>query len=364
MIAAAVDRSRPELEKLLFRDRSLRFWLPHFFQWCAFFPLPHASGGNFDFLFAFDLDKFPIPGESALRELRRWLTRQDSTKPWLYAPEKAPFFIASRAFLAKKKIALEPGLFRKLKACKEARPLPLAQALPVLHPESEWRRVEQAVVDLQVRALQKKGARVEDFGNFFMDGLAPVGKGTTIGSGVVIKGESRIGKDVRIYPNCFIENSLVGDRCLILPGSIIRDSRIASDVQLGPYCHLRNGTLVRQGAKIGNFVEMKKSVFGQNSKAMHLTYVGDARVGRKVNIGAGTITCNYDGTRKNPTVIEDNVFIGSGTELVAPVTVRRNSYVGAGSTITENVPSNALAIARQRQRNIPNWVLRKKKKKS
>ena len=128
-------------------------------------------------------------------------------------------------------------------------------------------------------------------------------------------------------------------------------------MQLGPYCHLRNGTLVKAGAKMGNFVEMKKSVMGRDSKAMHLTYVGDARVGRKVNIGAGTITCNYDGEKKNPTVIGDNVFIGSGTELVAPVTIHGDSYVGAGSTITEDVPRHALAVARQRQKNIPGWVL-------
>jgi bifunctional UDP-N-acetylglucosamine pyrophosphorylase/glucosamine-1-phosphate N-acetyltransferase len=107
---------------------------------------------------------------------------------------------------------------------------------------------------------------------------------------------------------------------------------------------------------------MKKSVLGQGSKAMHLTYIGDAQVGKNVNIGAGTITCNYDGVKKNPTIIEDNVFIGSGTELVAPLMVHRNSYIGAGSTITEDVPQNALALARQRQTNIPNWVLRKKKK--
>lgn len=363
MIAAAIDCSRPALEKLLFRDRGLRFWLACFYPSCTFFPLPHV-GGNFDTLFVFDLAEFPVAGEAVLRELGRWLKNCDQATPWLYAPENSPFFIVSKAFLAQEKISLKPGLFKRLKAGKKARSLPLAYAIPLLNPETEPRQVESAVIGLQVRTLQKKGVRVEDFGNFFMDGLAPIGKGTTIGPGVVIKGESRIGKDVRIYPNCFIENSLVGDHCLILPGSIIRDSRIANDVQLGPYCHLRNGTLVKQGAKIGNFVEMKKSVFGQNSKAMHLTYVGDARVGRKVNIGAGTITCNYDGTKKNPTVIEDNVFIGSGTELVAPVTVHRNSYVGAGSTITENVPRNALAIARQRQRNIPGWVLRKRKKKA
>jgi bifunctional UDP-N-acetylglucosamine pyrophosphorylase/glucosamine-1-phosphate N-acetyltransferase len=195
-----------------------------------------------------------------------------------------------------------------------------------------------------------------------MTGLMAIGKNTTIGSGVVLKGETQIGKNVQIFPNCFIENSHIGDQCVLLPGSIIRDSVIEKNVQLGPYCHLRNGSLVKTGAKIGNFVEMKKSVLGRGSKAMHLTYIGDARVGKKVNIGAGTITCNYDGAKKNPTIIEDNVFIGSGSELVAPVTVHRNSYVGAGSTITEDVPANALAVARQRQKNIKNWVLRKKKK--
>jgi bifunctional UDP-N-acetylglucosamine pyrophosphorylase/glucosamine-1-phosphate N-acetyltransferase len=133
-------------------------------------------------------------------------------------------------------------------------------------------------------------------------------------------------------------------------------------VQLGPYCHLRNGSLVQAGAKMGNFVEMKKSVLGRGSKAMHLSYIGDATVGRKVNIGAGTITCNYDGMKKNPTCIGDNVFIGSGTELVAPLTVHSDSYVAAGSTITEDVPRYALAVARQRQKNIAGWVLRKKKK--
>ncbi len=113
---------------------------------------------------------------------------------------------------------------------------------------------------------------------------------------------------------------------------------------------------------MGNFVEMKKSVLGKGSKAMHLTYIGDADVGEKVNIGAGTITCNYDGVNKNKTVIGDNSFIGSGTELVAPVKIGRNCYVAAGSTVTEEVPINSLAVAREKQRNIIDWVLRKRKK--
>jgi acyl-[acyl carrier protein]--UDP-N-acetylglucosamine O-acyltransferase len=362
MIAAVVDGYLKPNQKNIFRDRDLKFWLAHFFPFCQFFTFPHGPA-DFDFLFIFAATTFPACPENTGRELRRWLKNQDNAKPWLVAPENMPFFIASKAFFGKQNIYLKPGVFKRLQAQKKAGPLALKHPIPVYNPESEPRQVESAVVDLQIRSLHKKGVRVEDYSHFFMTGLMPVGKNTVIGSGVVIKGESRIGKNVQIYPNCFIENSNIGDQCLVLPGSIIRDSIIEENVQLGPYCHLRNGSLVKKGAKIGNFVEMKKSTLGQGSKTMHLTYIGDARVGKKVNIGAGTITCNYDGEKKNPTFIGDNVFIGSGTELVAPVTIHSNSYVGAGSTITEDVPSNALSIARQRQRNIPNWVLRKRKKK-
>jgi UDP-3-O-[3-hydroxymyristoyl] glucosamine N-acyltransferase len=361
MIAAVVDPAQPITAKLTFRDRDTEFWLAHFFPYCSFFPLP-LGGMKYDFIFIFTAAKFPACAEAAGRELRRWLNDQDSSEPWLVAPEKVPFFIASKAFITKNSAALKPGIFSKLTAGKKASPLALKNPIPVFLPEMETREIESAVVSQQVRWLRKNGVRIEDYGHFFMTGLMAIGKNTTIGSGVVLKGETQIGKNVQIFPNCFIENSHIGDQCVLLPGSIIRDSVIEKNVQLGPYCHLRNGSLVKTGAKIGNFVEMKKSVLGRGSKAMHLTYIGDARVGKKVNIGAGTITCNYDGAKKNPTIIEDNVFIGSGSELVAPVTVHRNSYVGAGSTITEDVPANALAVARQRQKNIKNWVLRKKKK--
>jgi tetrahydrodipicolinate N-succinyltransferase len=362
MIAAVVDPSQPALDKFVFRDRDLRFWLAHFYPFCSFLPLPQ-TGLSFDFLFIFAAAKFPAGTETAVQELRRWLKDQDNSKPWLVAPEDMPFFIASKAFFSKQNTNLKPGIFSQLLAGKKAGTLALKHPIPVYRAATEQRKIESVVIDLQLSRLHKNGVRVEDYGNFFMAGLTPIGKNTTIGSGVVIRGESRIGKNVQLYPNCFIENSHIGDQCLVLPGTIIRDSIIEKNVQLGPYCHLRNNSLIKTGAKIGNFVEMKKSVLGQGSKAMHLTYIGDARVGKNVNIGAGTITCNYDGNKKNPTIIEDNVFIGSGTELVAPVTIHSNSYVGAGSTITEDVPRNALAIARQRQKNIPGWVLRKKKKK-
>jgi bifunctional N-acetylglucosamine-1-phosphate-uridyltransferase/glucosamine-1-phosphate-acetyltransferase GlmU-like protein len=362
MIAAVVDCSKSPANNFYFRDRECEFWLARFFSFCSFSPLPY-SGADFDFIFIFAGDIFPVGPENAIQELRRWLKSQDSFKPWLVAPEKAPFFIASRAFLNREKISLRPGVFKGLQGKKKAVSLALKHPIHGYCPATEQRKIETFVIDLQISSLHKKGVRIEDYGCFYVDGFIPIGRNTQIGSGVVIKGESAIGKNVRIYPNCFIENSRIGDDCLILPGTVICDSTVEKAVQLGPYCHLRNGSLVKKGAKIGNFVEIKKSILGQGSKAMHLTYIGDARVGKKTNIGAGTITCNYDGEKKNPTCIGDNVFIGSGTELVAPVTVHSGSYIAAGSTITEDVPQNALAVARQRQKNISGWVLRKRNKK-
>ena len=140
------------------------------------------------------------------------------------------------------------------------------------------------------------------------------------------------------------------------PHSLVVDTRLGADVMVGPFAHLRDGAVIRPGARIGNYVEVKKSVVGERTKAQHLTYLGDATIGRDTNIGAGTITCNYDGVNKNPTAIGNSVFVGSGTELVAPVRVGSGAYVAAGSTVTENVPGDALAIARSRQVNKPGWA--------
>jgi bifunctional UDP-N-acetylglucosamine pyrophosphorylase/glucosamine-1-phosphate N-acetyltransferase len=143
---------------------------------------------------------------------------------------------------------------------------------------------------------------------------------------------------------------------------VINASRVASGASIGPFAHFRNGVDVREGAHVGNFVEMKKTVFGAGSKAGHLAYLGDAEIGAKVNIGAGTITCNYDGEKKNKTTIEDGAFIGSDSQLVAPVTVGKGAYVGSGATIRENVPAGALAVSAGKQRNLEGWVQQKKKR--
>jgi bifunctional UDP-N-acetylglucosamine pyrophosphorylase/glucosamine-1-phosphate N-acetyltransferase len=191
----------------------------------------------------------------------------------------------------------------------------------------------------------------------------------------------RVGRDTVIYPNCYLQGeAIIGERCIIEPNSKITDSRIGSEVTIkafsvitestidegaaiGPFARLRPGTEVKRNARIGNFVEVKKSIIGEGSKANHLTYLGDTTVGRDVNVGAGTITCNYDGKKKHPTVIEDDVFVGSNVELVAPVTVKKGSTIGAGSTITKDIPEDALAISRSKQRNIRGWKQRKARKK-
>ena len=153
---------------------------------------------------------------------------------------------------------------------------------------------------------------------------------------------------------------MIGNRVEILDHCVFRDSQVEDDATLGPFAHLRPRVLVRKGAKIGNFVETKKTELGEGSKANHLSYLGDATIGKGVNIGAGTITCNYDGVRKSETIIGDGVFIGSDTQLVAPVTVGAGSVIAAGTTVTQNVPPDSLAISRVTQVTRPGWAAKRR----
>jgi len=238
------------------------------------------------------------------------------------------------------------------------------------HPEeslaiSTSKAVSRAVAFLRgkkLAELESRGVIILDPALTWVDLDARIGSGTVIYPSAVIEGRTRIGAQCRVYPFVHLIDTYLGDRVRVLSSTMIERSRIEEDAQVGPFTHFRPGTVIRPGAKVGNFVEMKNTVFGERSKAGHLSYLGDAIVEEGVNIGAGTITCNYDGFKKSQTVIERGAFIGSGTELIAPVRIGRRAYVGAGSVITKDVSPEALAIARGRQVERPGWVRRKKMK--
>jgi len=231
-----------------------------------------------------------------------------------------------------------------------------------INSRAELAALEREARERKAAALMAAGVTIDDPATAYIDRDVTVGADTIIHPNVSLEGATTIGRGVEIHSGVRIVNSTVGDGAVILNHCLVTDSRIGAGASIGPFAHLRNAADVRDDAHIGNFVELKKTVFGAGSKAGHLAYLGDATIGEKVNIGAGTITCNYDGEKKNQTVIEDGAFIGSDTQLVAPVTVGKGAYVGSGSTIREDVPSESLAVSAGKQRNIDGWVKNRKKK--
>ncbi|PRR95693.1 bifunctional UDP-N-acetylglucosamine diphosphorylase/glucosamine-1-phosphate N-acetyltransferase GlmU [Bacillus halotolerans] len=201
----------------------------------------------------------------------------------------------------------------------------------------------------------QNGVTLIDPMNTYISPEAVIGSDTVIYPGTVIKGEVQIGEDTIIGPHTEIMNSSIGSRTVIKQ-SVVNNSKVGNDVNIGPFAHIRPDSVIGNEVKIGNFVEIKKTQFGDRSKASHLSYVGDAEVGTDVNLGCGSITVNYDGKNKYLTKIEDGAFIGCNSNLVAPVTVGEGAYVAAGSTVTEDVPGKALAIARARQVNKDDYV--------
>ncbi|PRS03472.1 bifunctional UDP-N-acetylglucosamine diphosphorylase/glucosamine-1-phosphate N-acetyltransferase GlmU [Bacillus atrophaeus] len=209
----------------------------------------------------------------------------------------------------------------------------------------------------------QNGVSLIDPMNTYISPEAVIGSDTVIYPGTVIKGQVQIGEDSIIGPHSEIENSSIGSRTVIKQ-SVVNNSKVGNDVNIGPFAHIRPESTIGNEVKIGNFVEVKKTQFGDRSKASHLSYVGDAEVGEDVNLGCGSITVNYDGKNKFLTKIEDGAFIGCNSNLVAPVTVGKGAYVAAGSTVTEDVPGEALAIARARQVNKDDYVKKIHKKQS
>ena len=204
------------------------------------------------------------------------------------------------------------------------------------------------------------GVRMIDPASTWIDAGVKIGKDSVLYPNVTLEGSTVIGEDTVVRSGTRITDCIVGNRVEILDHCVFRDSQIEDDATLGPFAHLRPHVLVRKGAKIGNFVEAKKTELGEGSKANHLSYLGDTKIGKGVNIGAGTITCNYDGVRKAETIIEDGVFIGSDTQLVAPVTVGAGSVIAAGTTVTQNVPLDSLVISRVTQVTRPGWAAKRR----
>ncbi|KAB3531844.1 bifunctional UDP-N-acetylglucosamine diphosphorylase/glucosamine-1-phosphate N-acetyltransferase GlmU [Alkaliphilus serpentinus] len=208
----------------------------------------------------------------------------------------------------------------------------------------------------------ENGVTIIDPANTYIEKKVKIGIDTTIYPGAILEGKTIIGEGCKIGPNSHIIDSVIEDHVEI-DKSTIKESSVKSNSTIGPYAYLRPGSRIGNNVKIGDFVEVKNSVIGDNSKASHLAYIGDAEVGKGVNIGCGVIFVNYDGVNKHKTIIEDNAFIGSNSNLVAPVKVNENGYVASGSTITKEVPKGALAIARSRQENKEGWAEKKNQKK-
>jgi len=204
--------------------------------------------------------------------------------------------------------------------------------------------------------LMDAGAAIQLPETVLIDPEVEVGSDTVIEPGVQLLGKTRVAAACRIGTGSVLNDAVLEANVTVKPYCVVAASRLAKGATVGPFAHLRDGAQLRPGARVGNYVEVKKSVLAEGVKAMHLSYIGDASVGRDTNVGAGTITCNYDGVRKNRTTIGKRVFVGSDTALVAPIRVGDGAYIAAGSTLTESVPPNALAIARGRQENKPGWA--------
>lgn len=228
-------------------------------------------------------------------------------------------------------------------------------------------RVELANIEQMMRKnilskLMLKGVSIIDPSSTFIDSTVNIGKDTIIYPHTQIYGNTKIGEDCIILSHSVIINSSIGHSVEIKGFVFITESIIGNNAKIGPFSHFRPETVLKEGVKIGNFVEIKKSVIGMGSKAPHLTYIGDSTIGKKVNIGAGTITCNYDGSDKHQTIINDEVFVGSDTQFIAPIKVGKGAVIAAGTTVTKDVPPYSLTLSRAEQINKENWVLQKIKK--
>ena len=247
------------------------------------------------------------------------------------------------------KLAVQDGLKVSAILCADAR------EVNGVNDQYQLAEVESRFRQIQASRLLKQGVKLYDPARIDVRGDLQVGSDVEIDINCIFEGTVKLGNRVRIGANCVIRDTTIAADSVVLPMTSIDQAVIGSQVSIGPFARIRPGTECADGSKIGNFVETKKTTIGAGSKVNHLSYIGDTQIGREVNIGAGTITCNYDGVNKHRTIIEDGVFIGSDTQLVAPVTIAEGSTIGAGSTITRDTPAQKLSLSRSRQITIDAW---------
>ncbi|MFA5908939.1 MAG: bifunctional UDP-N-acetylglucosamine diphosphorylase/glucosamine-1-phosphate N-acetyltransferase GlmU [Vicinamibacterales bacterium] len=256
------------------------------------------------------------------------------------------------------------AIFRKQKRTVATWTVERAEEIRGINSRTELAEVSAMVRQQKNEELMAAGVTLIDPATTYVDSDVVVGADTVIHPCVFLEGSTEIGAACEIHSGSRIVNSTLGDRVCVRNHTVVTDSTIDAGAFLGPFAHIRPGSQVGEDAHIGNFVELKKTAIGKGAKANHLAYLGDATIGAATNVGAGTITCNYDGEKKHQTVIGNNVFIGSNSTLVAPITLADGSYIAAGSAVTKDVPAGTLAIGRARQENKPGWVVRRKQKGS
>ena len=284
----------------------------------------------------------------------------------IYAFDLAPLFEALRSIASQNAqgefyLTDLVAIYRRRKLPVEALMVENVEEIRGINSRTELAEVSRVVRQTKNEELMAAGVTLIDPATTYIEPDVEIGRDTVIHPGVIIEGQTRIGSACQIQGHVRIVDSEIGNRVNVNNFCLIVGARVADGVAIGPFAHLRPESVVGENARIGNFVELKKTTMGAGSKANHLAYLGDTTVGANVNIGAGTITCNYDGVNKHQTVIEDGAFVGSDSQLIAPVTVGKGAYIGTGTTVRENVPAGALAVSAGKQRNLEGWVARKKR---
>ncbi|WP_117236313.1 bifunctional UDP-N-acetylglucosamine diphosphorylase/glucosamine-1-phosphate N-acetyltransferase GlmU [Vibrio maerlii] len=231
-----------------------------------------------------------------------------------------------------------------------------------VNDRAQLARLERAFQSMQAQKLLEQGVMLRDPSRFDLRGELQCGMDCEIDANVIIEGTVTLGDNVTIGTGCVLKDCEIDDNTLVRPYSVIEGATVGEECTVGPFTRLRPGAELRNDAHVGNFVEVKNARLGEGSKANHLTYLGDAEIGQRVNVGAGAITCNYDGANKFKTIIGDDVFVGSDSQLIAPITIANGATVGAGSTVTKDVAENELVISRAKERRIANWQRPVKKK--